>query len=135
MPKVLKVLIKYKNPCLISTKSDLILRDIELIDELSKITYVGLAVTITTTDETTAKNIEPNVLSPEKRFEVLKQLKEKTHAVVGLHAMPLIPFITDSKENIESLFKKSKELNLDYVNCACLNLYGETKKSFMNFLA
>jgi DNA repair photolyase len=55
MPEILKVLIKYKNPRVISTKSDLILRDIELIDELSKVTYVGLAVTITTTDEKTLK--------------------------------------------------------------------------------
>ena len=41
MPEILKLLIKYKTPCIISTKSDLILRDYDLIDKLSKITYVN----------------------------------------------------------------------------------------------
>jgi len=45
MPEVLKVLIKHKTPAIISTKSDLILRDYALIDELSKITYVNIAST------------------------------------------------------------------------------------------
>ena len=51
MKEVLEVLIKYRNPCIISTKSDLILRDYELIDRLSRLTYVNIASTITCVDE------------------------------------------------------------------------------------
>ena len=59
MPEVRKLLIKYKTPATISTKSDLILRDIELIDQLSHITSVNIALTITTTDQKIQKLIEP----------------------------------------------------------------------------
>jgi DNA repair photolyase len=135
MPRILKLLIKYKNPCIISTKSDLILRDLSLIDELSKVTYVGVSVSITTMDEEVAKKIEPNVISPQKRFEVLRILKQNTNASVGLNMMPIIPYLTDSKENIELLIKKARSLNLDRVICDGLNLYSETKKSFMKFIA
>ena len=135
MPEILKLLIKYKNPCLISTKSDLILRDIDLINELSQLTYVGISLTITTTNEEIAKKIEPNVISPAKRFEVLRILKEKTNASVGLHMMPLIPYLTDTRENIEDLIKMAKKLDLARATHSCLNLYSETKKHFMNFIA
>ena len=59
MPEILKLLIKYKTPAIISTKSDLILRDYDLIDELSKNTYINVAATITTMDEKIQQLIEP----------------------------------------------------------------------------
>jgi len=71
MPEILKLLIKYKTPAIISTKSDLILRDFDLIDELSKITYINIAATITTTDENLRKKIEPQGCESNKRFEML----------------------------------------------------------------
>ena len=47
MPEILRLLIQYKNPCIISTKSDLILRDFDLIARLAELTYVNVACTIT----------------------------------------------------------------------------------------
>lgn len=134
MPQILRLLIKYKTPCVISTKSELILRDIDLINELSQITYVGIALTITTTDEKLAKKIEPNVVSPQRRFEVIKELREKTNAHIGVHSMPIIPYLTDSYQNIDSLVKSAKEYKADYIMIGGLNLYSETKKFFLNFM-
>ncbi|MCK4332051.1 MAG: hypothetical protein KAV40_00550 [Thermoplasmatales archaeon] len=51
MRQVLKVMLKHRNPIIISTKSDLILRDLDLLGELSKYTYVNIAATIITMDE------------------------------------------------------------------------------------
>lgn len=48
MRKVLALMIEYKNPSIISTKSDLILRDYDLLEELAGLTYVSVAVTVTT---------------------------------------------------------------------------------------
>lgn len=56
MPQILKLLIKYKTPAIISTQSTLALRDYDLIDELSQITHIYIAATITTMDETLRKN-------------------------------------------------------------------------------
>lgn len=55
MPEILRLMIKYNNPIIISTKSDLILRDFDLIDQLSRKTYVNIASTITTANETLQK--------------------------------------------------------------------------------
>ncbi|MFZ5341894.1 MAG: hypothetical protein ACOZBL_05160 [Patescibacteria group bacterium] len=59
MRNILKIMIKHKNPIIISTKSDLILRDLDLIDELSKLNYVNIAFTITSFDEEIRQKIEP----------------------------------------------------------------------------
>jgi DNA repair photolyase len=107
MPEVLKLMIKYKTPIIISTKSDLILRDIDLINELSKITYVNIACTITTMDESIREKLEPNSSPSINRFKVLKKFKEKTNASIGVHIMPIIPYLTDSYENLDEIYKYS----------------------------
>jgi len=133
MPEVLKLLIKHKTPAIISTKSDLILRDFDLIDELSRITYVNVAATITTTDEALRNKIEPNGAPSYRRFEMLKAFS-KTNASTGLHVMPIIPYLTDRFENIESLFYQAKDSRVYYVLLGTLYLRGMTRKSFLDFL-
>lgn len=133
MPEILKLLIKYKTPAIISTKSDLILRDYDLIDELSKLTYINVAATITTMDEEIRKLIEPNGAASGRRFEMLKAFR-KTNASVGLHVMPIIPYLTDSYENIDSLFSKAKESDVHYVLPGTLYLRGQTRTVFFNFI-
>ena len=66
MPEILKLMIKYKTLIIISTKSDLILRDFSLIEELSKITYVNIACTITTMDESLRANLNLMVVLQKK---------------------------------------------------------------------
>ena len=131
MPDILKLLIKYKTPMCISTKSDLILRDFELIDKLSNIVPVRIASTITTACEKLSSLIEPNVISPLKRFETLKEFN-KTKAIVGVHTIPVMPFITE--DGLENLFIKTKENNLDYIICEVLNLKGKCRKIYLNFV-
>ena len=135
MPRILETLIKQKNPAIISTKSDLILRDIDLINELSEITYINIAGSITTLDESLRKIIEPNAKPSKNRVEMLKKIKSNTNASVGFHMMPIIPHITDSYENLEKLFKNAKIANVDYILPGTLNLYGKTRRFFFNFTA
>lgn len=59
MPEILRLMIRYRNPITISTKSVLMLRDLDLFDELSRLTYVGIASTVTTLDEPVRRVIEP----------------------------------------------------------------------------
>jgi len=133
MPEILKLLIKHKTPAIISTKSDLILRDYDLIDELSRITYINVAATITTTNEELRKMIEPGGCDSAKRFEMLKTFR-KTNASVGLHVMPIVPFITDNVENIDSLFNNAKKSNVHYVLPGTLYLRGKTRSVFFDFI-
>jgi DNA repair photolyase len=133
MPQVLKVLIKHKTPAIISTKSDLILRDFELIDELSKLTYVNVASTITTMNEDDRKKIEPYGSPSLERFKMLKAFR-KTNASVGLHTMPIIPYITDSYSNIEHLCTEAKLSNVHYMLPGVLYVRGATRKVFFEFI-
>jgi len=133
MRKVLSLMIKYKNPITISTKSDLILRDYDLLSELAGLTYVNIAVTVTTMDENLSKLLEPFASSPERRFSVLKAFRN-TDAFTGLHLMPIIPFLTDSRENLEQIFSLAAEAGVNYILPSLLYLRGETRKHFFNFL-
>lgn len=133
MPEILRIFIKHKTPAIISTKSDLILRDIELIDELSQLTYVNIASTITTLNESIQAKIEPGASSSIARFNMLKEFR-RTNASVALHTMPIIPYLTDSYENIEQLCIEAKKANVHYMLPGLLYLRGETKKVFLDFL-
>lgn len=132
MPEILRLLIKYKNPCTISTKSDLILRDFDLFEELAEVASVNIAATITCADEKVRRKIEPRGVSSERRFEMLEAFG-KTKASIGMHAMPIIPFITDSRENLEALFSRGRKAGIDYAIVQPMNLRGETKNVFLSF--
>jgi len=133
MPDILRLFIKYKTPCIISTKSDLILRDYDLIAELASFTYVNVAATITCMDENIRKKIEPGSVSSERRFRMLKEFS-KTDACTAMHTMPIIPYLTDTRENIDSLFSHAKDSHVKYVLPGVLYLRGKTRGVFFDFI-
>ena len=134
MREVLEVLIKHKNPAIISTKSDLILRDLDLIDELSQKNFINIAVTITSLDWEIQRAIEPNTISSEDRLRVLQIVRSQTNASTGLHFMPIIPYLTDSYEHIDAMFKNAEKRNIHTILLGPLNLYGKTRGVFLNFI-
>ena len=133
MPQILKLLIKYKTPAIISTKSSLILRDYDLIDQLSRITYINVAETITTCNDKIREIIEPGTAPVADRFMVLKEFG-KTNASLGLHLMPIIPYLTDSASNFEELFSSASDCKVDYVLPGTLYLRGNTRARFFDFI-
>ncbi len=133
MPEILKLLIKYKTPAIISTKSSLVLRDYDLIDELSRITYINIAATITTMDEELRSLLEPGADSSENRFHMLSEFR-KTNASIGLHLMPIIPYITDSYENLDAILSNAAKVKVDYALPGTLYLRGSTRKCFFEFI-
>ena len=133
MPEILKLLIKYKTPAIISTKSDLVLRDYDLIDELSRITYINIAATVTTLDEEIRKKIEPGAATGRARFDMLKTLR-KTNASIGHHLMPIIPDLTDDSDNLSTLFEAGKDAGIHYVLPGVLYLRGATRPAFFDFV-
>lgn len=131
MRDVLKLMIKYRNPIIISTKSTLVLRDLDLINELAKLTYVNIAFTITTMDEKIRKLLEPNAASSIDRFKVLKMFK-KTNASLGVHLMPIIPYLTDNDDNLEKIYSLANKVGVDYVLPGTLYLIGKTRSYFLD---
>lgn len=132
MPEILRLMIRYRNPITISTKSVLMLRDLDLFDELSRLTYVGIASTVTTLDEPVRRVIEPGAAPSRARLEMLREFARRTRAVVGVHSMPVIPLITDSTENLTGLIEATREIGADYWLPGTLNLRGLTWGMFFD---
>lgn len=133
MPEILKLLIRYQTPCMISSKSALILRDYDLIDELSRLAYVNIAQTITCADERVRRKLEPGGAPSAKRFEVLKAFR-RTNASVGVHLMPIVPLLSDDPENLEAVYAAAKDCGAHYVLPCLMNLRGPTRNAFFRFL-
>jgi DNA repair photolyase len=106
MPDILKLLIKYKQPVIISTKSDLILRDIELIDQLAHHAWVNIAVTITSDNDEVSSKVEPGASLPEVRWNILQDFS-KRKASTGFHFFPILPFLSDDKTSMEKMVKRA----------------------------
>ncbi len=133
MPEILRICLKYENPIIISTKSSLILRDLHLLAALAEKTYVNVAVSVTTQDEGLRKVLEPSASPVDERLEVLSAFRD-TRCSRGLHLMPILPYLTDSTENLEGIFSAARETHVDYALCGTLYLRGQTKEHFLAWL-
>lgn len=129
MPDILRLLIRYKNPITLSTKSVLPLRDLDLFAELSRLTFVGLDASVTTTDPNLARILEPGAPSPAARLAMLGEFVRHTNASVGVHSMPVIPYITDSDPQLTQLMLATREIGAHYWLPGTLNLRGTATRS------
>jgi DNA repair photolyase len=105
--KSLEVIAEHRFPFHTTTKSNLILRDIDLLQEISKI-FVSVAFTITTSDDDLAKKIEPYASMPSERFKAMGILSS-LGIITGVTMMPILPFIEDNEKNIFDIVKKTSE--------------------------
>ncbi|MHA2288103.1 MAG: radical SAM protein, partial [Promethearchaeota archaeon] len=114
--KVLKVIEKHKFPVNIATKSNLIIRDADLLNRIAKDTWCTVGFSITTMDQELAQFLEPNSSSPKERLEALQKIKKKAPDVqIGTYFMPIIPFLEDTDENLKTVVQKSKEAGADFI--------------------
>lgn len=90
------------------TKSDLILRDIDLIDNINNHAKAVVQMTVTTADERLCRIVEPNVCTSQRRFEVLAEMCERGIPTV-LWLTPLLPYINDTEENVRRIVRSAAE--------------------------
>lgn len=100
----LELIDQYGHGLAIQTKSDLILRDLDLLKRINTHSKCVVQITLTTYDEGLCRILEPNVATTQRRMEVLNILKEE-----GIETMvwmtPILPFINDTQENIQSILE------------------------------
>jgi len=114
--QILKVLAKHRWPVHIGTKSPLVLRDLDILSRIACDTWATVSFTITTTDEEVGRFLEPQVVPAEERFRAIERIKEHDENIkAGLTFMPIVPFLEDHQENIESVIRRAKEAGADYV--------------------
>lgn len=110
----LKLISYYNFGVSIETKSNLIARDIDLFKEINSKANVILKFTITSADDNLSKIIEPGVSVSSERLKAMKKLSDNG-LFVGTLLTPIIPFITDSEENIRDVIRLSAENGAKFV--------------------
>lgn len=134
--KILELILKYRFPVHIITKSDLVKRDFDILKEINRLAVlpedlqskqshkVFITFSFSTLDEKVGKIFEPGATSPLLRLQTLEEaIKEKFLAGVSL--MPLLPAISDTEEQLELMFTAFKKAGARYVMPASLSLFGE----------
>lgn len=119
--KCLEIIEKYGFGLSIQTKSDRILRDLDLLKKINEKTKCVVQITLTTYDEDLCKILEPNVSTTKRRFEVLKIMRDNgIPTVVWLD--PILPFINDNKENILGILNYCIEAKVHGILCFGMGL-------------
>jgi len=147
--ELLQVILKHRFPVFISTKSELIKRDLDLLKQIDANAIlpedlkqnpgrgVIISFSFSTLDEKLAKQLEPGAPAPQKRLETLRECKQQGF-LCGVNAMPLLPFISDTDEELEKIIAAAKEYGADYILPAGLTLFGneerDSKQLYFKFL-
>ena len=104
----LELIDKYNYGFTVITKSDLILRDLDLLKSINKKTKCVVQMTITTFDDGLCRILEPNVCVTSKRIEALKILHDNNIPTI-VWMTPILPFINDNEANIMNILKACKK--------------------------
>ena len=130
--QVLEVCLDARHPVTITTKSDRVLADLDLLAELAERRLVAVAISVTSLDPKLSGKLEPRAAAPAKRLQALGRLAEAgvpTHCSVS----PIIPAITD--EFMEEIVQRAAALGVDSVGWIPLRLPHEVAPLFREWLS
>ncbi len=119
--KTLCLIERYGFGFTVITKSNRILRDLDLLQKINEKTKCVVQMTLTTYNEDLCKKIEPNVSTTGERFEVLKKLRDAGIPTV-VWLTPVLPFINDTKDNISGILDMCIEAKVYGVICFGMGL-------------
>jgi len=143
--KLLQIIKHYKFPVHAATKSTLIIRDLDILEEIDKnaiLPYdlrnrlshkVFITFSLSSLDEKVARIFEPNAPSPSERLEAMQKCIDNGF-FAGVAYIPLLPYISDSDIQIEEMVKTAKEFNAKYVFFGGLTLFGAGKSLYYRVL-
>ena len=100
--RCLEIIDRYNFGIALQTKSDLVLRDLDILTRINQKTKAVVQMTLTTADDELCRKIEPGVCPTSRRFEVLEACRA-TGIPTVVWFSPLLPFINDTKENVEGI--------------------------------
>ena len=114
--RCLEIIDKYEFGVTLQTKSDRVLRDLDLLKSINEKARCVVQMTLTTYDENLCKILEPYVCTTKRRAEVLQILRENGIPTV-VWLTPILPFINDTKENLEGILEYCIQANVRGIIC------------------
>ncbi len=142
--KLLEIISYYRFPVHVLTKSDLVVRDIDLLADIRDRAKLpgdlegrveGSLVTFSasTVNDELASILEPGAPSPSKRLSALREMRD-SGIQAGLALIPVIPLITDDDSSLREAIKTAKDYGADYIFVGALTLPGKLKRTFTEFM-
>lgn len=119
--KSLEIIDKYGFGVTLQTKSNRILRDLDLLTSINNKTKCVVQMTLTTYNDELCKKIEPNVCTTKERFEVLKIMRDNGIPTV-VWLCPILSYINDTEENINGILEMCKEAQVYGIICFNMGL-------------
>jgi DNA repair photolyase len=127
----LKVFLKYRNPVGLITKNALVLRDVDILQEMVRFNLVHVMLSITSLDADLIRKMEPRTSTPEKRLEAIEKLA-LAGIPVGVNAAPMIPGLTD--EELPAILKAAAERGAMSAGYILVRLPGAVEPLFLDWL-
>jgi DNA repair photolyase len=117
----------------IVTKSNLIVRDVPVLQQIARHNQLSINMTITTLDVELARLLEPRAPRPDLRLDAVRQLRD-AGIRVGISCSPVIPAITDSPKNLEALVRAAADAGASYIFANALFLKPCSAAVFLPFV-
>ena len=127
----LEVLLRYRHPVTLVTKGALILRDLDLLEELARHKLVRVTISLTTLDNQLKRTLEPRAAAPAARFKVIRTLSERG-IPVGVLCAPIIPMVNDAE--LEHLLEAARDAGATSASYILLRLPREVGPLFEQWL-
>ena len=128
---ILEVMLETRHPVMITTKSALIIRDLDILTELARLGLVKVAISMTSMDHKLSRKMEPRASSPARRLEAIRLLSE-AGVPVAVFASPMIPAINDME--LERILDAAKAQGATSASMILLRLPGEVRDVFREWL-
>jgi DNA repair photolyase len=122
-----------RNPCSILTKSPLVLRDLDLLKEISEVAEVSACLSVPTLDEKAWRATEPHTPNPRARLEAVGELN-RAGIPTGILIAPLMPGINDAPEQVAKIVELATEAGATSIGGNTLFLRGSVRKIFFDWL-
>jgi DNA repair photolyase len=128
---LIEVLRRARHPLTIVTKSNLILRDLDLLEPMARDGLIKVFVSVTTLDRALSREMEPRAPTPQKRLEAIEALND-AGVPAGVMAAPIIPAIND--EELETILTRAYSSGAREASYVVLRLPGELRDMFREWL-
>ena len=119
--KCLEIICRHGFGAAIQTKSDRILRDIDLLEEINRRAKCVVQITLTTWDKRLCGILEPNVCNTQRRVEVLDEMRKRGIPTI-VWLTPILPFINDTEENIKAILEACAQVKVKGIICFDMGL-------------
>jgi len=132
--RTLELMLQYRHPVHILTKSTMVERDLDLLQEINRQNNAVVSFSFSSTDDPVGRQLEPGVPPPSERLKTIARIK-RTGIACGMYLMPVVPYITDTRAMLDKSLHDAADAGVDFVIFGGMTLKpGVQKDYFTTFL-